>query len=385
LRSDVRGNAIGLLHEEMRRLGSLILEVADQNRVPAGRALAVDRDHFSRGISERIEACSQIEVIHEEVKSIPEGCVILASGPLTSESLAGEIQALCGESLYFYDSISPTVYLDSLDVSQMFRASRYDSGDPEEGDYLNIPLDREGYQAFVSAVAAAEKLPLHEFEKPQYFEGCLPIEVMIERGEETLRFGPMKPVGLTDPRTGRWPHAALQLRQEDKRGTLYSMVGFQTKLRQGEQKRIFRMLPGMQEAVFARFGSVHRNTFVNAPELLDARLQHRTRTDLVFAGQMAGVEGYVESSALGLLAGIFVAAKRAGAEAPLPPPETAHGALLRHLSDTTAKSFQPMNVNYGLFPPLDGGGRRVPKRERNQQMSERALAALEPFARAVAP
>ena len=385
LRSDQPSNAIGLLHQEMRRLGSLILEVADQSRVPAGRALAVDREDFSRGVSERIEAAARIELIRDEVKTIPDGPVILASGPLTSENLAAAVGEFCGEALYFYDSISPTVYLDSLDLSQMFRASRYDSGDQPEGDYLNIPLDRDAYHAFIHAVAAAEKVPLEVFEKPQYFEACLPIEVMIERGEDTLRYGPMKPVGLTDPRRGRRPYAALQLRQEDKRGTLYSLVGFQTKLRQGEQKRIFRTLPGMQQAVFARFGSVHRNTFINAPELLGPRLQHKSRDNVFFAGQMAGVEGYVESAALRLLAGSFSAGWVGGREAPLPPPETAHGALLRHLSDTTARSFQPMNVNFGLFPPLAEGGRRVPKRERNQKMCQRALDSLEAYATAVAP
>ena len=382
LRSDQAHHAVGLLHEELRRLGSLVLSAADDHRVPAGRALAVDRLLFSEHITARVEAESRIEIVRQEVRALPSGCVIVATGPLTSDALAAEIQPLCGESLYFYDSISPTVYLDSLDVEQLFRASRYEDG---SGDYLNAPLDEAAYDDFVGEIARAEKVPLHFFEEPRYFEGCLPVEVMVARGARTLAFGPMKPVGLVDPRTGRQPFAVVQLRQEDKRGTLYNLVGFQTKLRIGEQKRIFRMLPGLGRAVFARFGSVHRNTFIRAPDLLDAWLEHRGRRELYFAGQIAGVEGYVESAALGLLAGIHAAFHARDERAPLPPDTTALGALLRHLRCGGAKSFQPMNVNYGLFPPLPGAGRRVPRRERNERMSARALEDLTGYAGAVAP
>ena len=263
LRSDQPHHAMGLLHEEMRRLGSLILEAADANRVPAGRALAVDRELFSACVSERVAAESRIELVREEVTRLPDGPVILATGPLTSEALAAALAPLLGEQLYFYDSIAPTVYLDSLDTTAMFRASRYEEG---EGDYLNVPLYEREYYEFVSEIVAADKVALRDFEKPQYFEGCLPVEVMVERGPDTLAFGPLKPVGLVDPLTGRRPFAVVQLRQEDKRGTLYNLVGFQTKLKIGEQKRVFRKLPGLEQAVFARLGSVHRNTFIRAPE-----------------------------------------------------------------------------------------------------------------------
>jgi methylenetetrahydrofolate--tRNA-(uracil-5-)-methyltransferase len=382
LRSDAPHNAIGLLHEEMRRLGSLVLEAADAHKVPAGRALAVDRSQFSRHITQRIEAEPRIELVREELAELPDGIAIVATGPLTSDALALKIGALCGASLYFYDSISPTVYLDSLDTDRMFRASRYEDG---EGDYLNIPLSESAYYAFVEDIGKAEKVPLHPFETPQYFEGCLPIEVMVARGADTLAFGPLKPVGLVDPRGGERAHAVVQLRQEDTSGTLYSLVGFQTKLRIGEQRRIFRTLPGMERAVFARLGSVHRNTFIRSPALLDHHLQHRERPGLYFAGQIVGVEGYVESAALGLLAGIHIAFALDGQTAPLPPLTSAFGALLRHVCKGKLRSFQPMNINYGLLPPLPGGGRRVPKRERNERMSARALDDLAPYAAAVAP
>ena len=383
LRSDAPENAVGLLHEELRRAGSLVLSAADATRVPAGSALAVDRIAFARAITERIEAEPAIELVRSEVAELPSGLAIIATGPLTSDALAAEVQKLCGDSLYFYDSIAPVVYADSLDLGVIFRASRWRDPAEGEGDYLNIPLSRDAYHRFVSELVAAEKTPLHPFEKPQYFEGCLPIEVMAERGPETLAFGPMKPVGLEDPRGGPKPYAVVQLRQEDKTGTLYNLVGFQTKMKVGEQKRIFRALPGMANVVFARFGSVHRNTFIRAPELLDERLQHRARPGLHFAGQLAGVEGYVESAALGLLAGIFVAAKARGTEAPLPPPPTALGALLRHLREADPRHFQPMNVNFGLFPPLEGRAGRAPRRERNGRIAERALAELLPWTEAV--
>jgi methylenetetrahydrofolate--tRNA-(uracil-5-)-methyltransferase len=381
LRSDQIHNAVGLLHEELRRLGSLVLRAADTHRVPAGKALAVDRVLFSRAITAQIEAEPGIEVVREEVRKIPDGLTILATGPLTADPLAQAIQDLCGDSsLYFYDAISPTVYRDSLDLDRVFRASRYEEGD---GDYLNVPLDREEYYRFVDELRRAETVPLHRFEAALYFEGCLPVEVMASRGLETLAFGPMKPVGLVDPHTGETPHAVVQLRQEDREGTLYNLVGFQTRMRIGEQKRVFRLLPGLHDAVFARFGSVHRNTFIRSPTQLTPFLEHRKRPGLYFAGQIAGVEGYVESAALGLLTGIHVAFAVRGEVPPLPPATTACGALLRYLVEASPKHFQPMNVNYGLFPPLEGGGRRVPKRDRNQRMSERALRDLEPYARAV--
>ncbi len=380
-RSDQPVNAVGLLHEEMRRLDSLILRAADACRLPAGKALAVDRTQFSRRVTEAIAREPSIAIVREEVTQLPEGLTILATGPLTSDGLAAAIAEICGDSLYFYDSISPTVYADSLDYDVIFRASRYEAGD---GDYLNIPLDRGQYYAFVDELVKADKVPLHRFEEPIYFEACLPIEVMAERGADTLAFGPMKPVGLRDPRGAEPPFAVLQLRQEDKTGTLYNLVGFQTKLRIGEQRRIFRSLPGMADAVFARYGSAHRNTFIRAPLLLDEQLQHCRRDGLYFAGQIAGVEGYVESAALGLLAGIFVAARALCAPVEAPPPTTALGALLRHLRDAAPESFQPMNVNYGLFPPLGERTRRTPKRERNLRVSARALEDLAPWAAAVA-
>jgi methylenetetrahydrofolate--tRNA-(uracil-5-)-methyltransferase len=383
LRSDAPENAVGLLHEELRRAGSLVLAAADANRVPAGSALAVDRIAFARAVGERIEAEPAIELRRAEVTELPDGLAILATGPLTSDALAARVRELCGDALYFYDSIAPVVYADSLDLDVIFRASRWQDAAEGDGDYLNVPLSREAYHRFVEELLAAEKLPLHAFEKPQYFEGCLPIEVMAERGPLTLAFGPMKPVGLADPRGGPKPFAVVQLRQEDKRGTLYNLVGFQTKMKQGEQKRIFRSLPGMANAVFARFGSVHRNTFIRAPDLLDERLEHRARPGLHFAGQMAGVEGYVESAALGLLAGVFVAARARGGEAPLPPPTTALGALLRHLREADPRHFQPMNVNFGLFPPLAGDAARAKRRERNVRLSERALADLDAWTRAI--
>lgn len=395
LRANTLGNAVGLLKEEMRQLGSLVLRVADETAVPAGKALAVDRVRFARGITQAIESHPQIEIVRERVTRIPDARpVILATGPLTDSELAADLgRALGEEYLYFYDAISPTLYLDSIDQQIVFRASRYDrhdEGEEGQGDYLNVPLSREQYEAFVEALLEAETVPLHEFEKALYFEGCLPIEEMARRGRDTLAFGPMKPVGLVDPRTGRRPHAVVQLRQEDRSGTLWNLVGCQTKLRVGEQKRLFRMLPGLEGAIFARFGSIHRNTYVNAPVQLDERLQLRARPGVHLAGQMAGVEGYVESAALGYLAGVVVARDALGLPYEAPPAETAHGALLRHLQNADAKHFQPMNVNYGLFPSLapeelrlpvppggrGGRGKKLGKREKNQKLAERALRSL---------
>jgi methylenetetrahydrofolate--tRNA-(uracil-5-)-methyltransferase len=379
LRSNQLGNAVGLLKEEMRRLDSLILAAADESAVPAGKALAVDRVAFARRITETLESHPRIEIRRTCVEAIPpERPVILASGPLTADALAADLQRVLGEKyLYFYDALSPIVYADSVDPEIAFRASRYEDGD---GDYVNLPLDRPDYERFLDALIAADTLPLHPFEAALYFEGCLPVEEMARRGRDTLAFGPMKPVGLVDPRTGTRPHAVVQLRQEDKRGILLGLVGFQTRLRQADQKRVFRMLPGLAGAAFARFGSVHRNTYVNAPRHLNVDLSLRAAPGVYLAGQMAGVEGYVESAALGLLAGIHVAHAVRGEAPPLPDEATAHGALLRYLVDADAKRFQPMNVNYGLFPPLEGRPARMTRREKNERLAERALARLDLYA-----
>jgi methylenetetrahydrofolate--tRNA-(uracil-5-)-methyltransferase len=379
LRSASLENAAGLLKQEMRQLGSLVMAAADETAVPAGKALAVDRDAFARRITEAIESHPRIRVERRLVPRLPaEGRAILATGPLTADELARDLQSLLGdEYLYFYDALSPIVYADSIDFSVAFRASRYQSG---EGDYLNLPLTREEYEAFAAALVAADTVPLHACEAALYFEGCLPIEEMARRGRDTLAFGPMKPVGLLDPRTGRRPHAVVQLRHEDKRGVLYNLVGFQTKLRVGEQKRILRGLPGLGEAVFARFGSVHRNTYLNAPKHLGAGLELRARPGLHVAGQLAGVEGYVESAALGLLAGIFAAAAQRAEPIAEPDPCTAHGALLRHLAQADPRGFQPMNVNYGLFPPLEPAPRKLGRRDKAAKLAERALLHLVPFA-----
>lgn len=397
LRANTLGNAVGLLKEEMRRLGSLIIRIADETAVPAGKALAVDRIRFSRGITEAIEAHPRIEIVRECVTRIPsERPVILATGPLTDSQLAEDLGRVLGEEyLYFYDAISPTIYKDSIDESVVFRASRYDTGDEEAGDYLNVPLSRQEYEAFVDELLEAETVPLHAFEEAMYFEGCLPIEEMARRGRDTLAFGPMKPVGLVDPRTGTRPHAVVQLRQEDRAGTLWNLVGCQTKLRVGEQKRLFRMLPGLGDAIFARFGSIHRNTYVNAPTQLDERLQLKSCPGVYLAGQMAGVEGYVESAALGYLVGTGVAHSVLGLPYEAPPAATAHGALLRHLQNADAKHFQPMNVNYGLFPALDkdvlrpknptsGRRKKIPKREKNEKLAARALDQLADYRQRVA-
>jgi methylenetetrahydrofolate--tRNA-(uracil-5-)-methyltransferase len=385
LRARSPANAVGLLKEEMRALGSLVMAAADETAVPAGGALAVDRTLFARRITETVMALPLVEVRHEVVARVPEpdlGPVVLATGPLTADELAAELQALLGESsLYFYDAISPIVYADSVDHEVAFRASRWEPGG---GDYLNLPLERAAYEAFVDRLLAADTVPLHPFEAELYFDGCLPIEEMARRGRDTLAFGPMKPVGLVDPRTGRRPHAVVQLRQEDKRGVLYNLVGFQTKLRVGAQREVLRSLPALGQAVFARYGSVHRNTYVNAPRHLAETLELRGRPGVLLAGQMAGVEGYVESAALGFVAGVVAASLARGAAPPLPAPETAHGALLRHLRDADPRHFQPMNVNWGLFPPLPPeAGRRLPRREARARLAERARGALGPYLRAV--
>jgi methylenetetrahydrofolate--tRNA-(uracil-5-)-methyltransferase len=378
LRASGLANAVGLLKEEMRRLDSLVMAAADATAVPAGKALAVDRVAFARRITEAIESQPGIRVVRGVVERIPDAeQVIVATGPLTAPGLARDLAERLGEAyLYFYDAISPIVYADSIDHEVAFRASRYQEG---EGDYLNLPLSEPEYFRFVDALLAAETVPLHRFEASLYFEGCLPIEEMARRGPRTLAFGPMKPVGIRDPRTGARPYAVVQLRQEDKRGILYNLVGFQTKLRVGEQQRILRSLPGLQGAAFARYGSVHRNTYVNAPKCLGPTLELRRSPGCRLAGQIAGVEGYVESAALGGLAGIFAAASARGEAPPLPDEATAHGALLRYLRQADPRGFQPMNVNYGLFPGLEGAPPRLHKREKNERLAARALAALEPF------
>jgi methylenetetrahydrofolate--tRNA-(uracil-5-)-methyltransferase len=372
LRSNTLDNAVGLLKEELRRADSLIMAAADATAVPAGKALAVDRSLFSRFIEERLTAEPFLELIRGEVTEIPKtGVTIIATGPLTSDAFALAIGALTGrESLYFYDAISPIIEGESIDQSRVFAASRYGHG---EADYLNCPMDRETYEMFWKAMTEAEEVPLHVFEEVKCFEGCLPIEVIARRGIETLAHGPMKPVGLIDPRTGRQPHAVVQLRREDKKGILFNIVGFQTKLTWPEQRRIFRMIPGLEKAEFARYGSVHRNTFLNAPTLLTATLQLRQRPQLFFAGQITGVEGYVESTAMGLLAGLNASRFVASREMIPPPPETACGALIGYITNAGRKNFQPMNITFGLFPLLPG---RISRKDRGQIYARRALAAL---------
>src|SRR6059058_4799189 len=394
-RSDDReNNAVGLLHEEMRRLGSLVMRAGDQNQVPAGGALAVDREGFAAAMTQALASHPLIEIRREEIAGLPPedwDCVIIATGPLTSPALARAIQHLTGEqALAFFDAIAPIVHRDSVDLSIAWFQSRYDKRGPAGtgADYINCPLDRDEYAAFVDALLAAEKVGFHEWEAAPYFEGCLPIEVMAERGRETLRHGPLKPFGLTNPQAPqRKPYAVVQLRQDNKLGTLFNMAGFQTKLKHGEQLRIFRTIRGLQHAEFARLGGVHRNTFLNSPKLLDTTLRLKTMPRLRFAGQITGCEGYVESAAIGLLAGRFAAAERLGEAIALPPPTTAHGALLTHITgghvdaiDAGPRSFQPMNVNFGLFPPLKEEVRRAgaPRTlAKKQGLSARALGDLE--------
>jgi methylenetetrahydrofolate--tRNA-(uracil-5-)-methyltransferase len=388
---DPENNAVGLLHEEMRRCGSLIMRAADAHKLPAGGALAVDRHGFAAAVQEAIAAEPSIEIRREEISGLPPtdwDSVIIATGPLTAPPLAEAVRALTGQdSLAFFDAIAPIVHRETIDMEKAWFQSRYDKKGPggeggggDGADYINCPLDREQYQAFITALLGAEKTEFKEWEaSTPYFEGCLPIEVMAGRGIETLRYGPMKPVGLTDPRTGRRPYAVVQLRQDNALGSLYNIVGFQTKLKYGEQSRVFRMIPGLETAEFARLGGLHRNTFLNSPVLLDAGLRLKAMPRLRFAGQITGVEGYVESAAIGLLAGRFAAAERAGTTLAGPPPSTALGALLAHITGgADAKTFQPMNVNFGLFPPLpDGVLTRANRGERKPLLARRALADLE--------
>ena len=374
---DAESNAVGLIHQEMRTLGSLIMREGDRTRVPAGSALAVDRDGFSAGVTAALAAHPNIEIVRERVDVLPEGPAIIATGPLTAPGLADAIGAATGrDQLAFFDAIAPIVHHDSIDMDVAWMAARWDKGGK---DYINCPMTREQYAAFHQGLLAGEKTEYREWENVPYFEGCMPIEVMAERGFDTLRFGPMKPVGLDDPRTGRWPHAVVQLRQDNAQGTLWNIVGFQTKLKHAEQVRLFRTIPGLQNAEFARLGGLHRNTFIRSPELLDAELRLRSRPNIRFAGQITGCEGYVESAAIGLLAGRFAAAELAGRTLASPPPETALGALLGHITGAAvAETYQPMNVNFGLFPPIDASGKggRSKKADRKRMYTDRARAAL---------
>ncbi len=368
-------NAPGILKEEMRRLGSLIIASAEQARVPAGSALAVDRDQFSLKITQALESHPNVRILHEEITEIPTDCLcIIATGPLTSDKLSAAIRAVTqSHHLYFFDAISPIIDAESINMDIVFAASRYDKGG---ADYLNCPMDDAQYNAFYDALMAAEKVQPKEFEKTPYFEACIPIEVMAERGRQTMLFGPLKPVGLEDPRTGRRPTAVIQLRTENVHRTCYNMVGFQTKLTYPEQKRVFRMIPGLEQAEFLRYGSLHRNTFINSPQLLLNTLQFKSRGTLFFAGQLVGVEGYTESAAMGGFAGINAARALAGLPLVTPPATTAHGCLVGHVASSDPKHFQPMNTNYGLFPPL-----AQPTRDKEKKRQLIAQRAREDFER----
>jgi len=411
---DFEANAVGLLHEEMRRSGSIIMASADAHKLPAGGALAVDRDGFSAAVTEALTTHPLVRIERGEVAGLPPEdwrSVIVATGPLTSEALAREVDALTGqEELAFFDAIAPIVHAESIDMDVCWRQSRYDKVGPggTGADYINCPLDKAQYDAFIEALLAGEKTEFNDFEKTPYFEGCLPIEVMAERGADTLRYGPLKPVGLTNAhKPNEKPYAVIQLRQDNALGTLWNMVGFQTKLKYAEQVRVFRMIPGLERAEFARLGGLHRNTFLNSPIVLDQTLRLKARPSLRFAGQVTGVEGYVESAAIGLIAGRFAAADRMDRPVAPPPPTTALGALLSHItgghlsveSESGSRSFQPMNVNFGLFPPITvprqpktkeprpDGRRQTKALARKNALSARALADLETWlgaARAVA-
>ncbi len=375
LGSDLPDRAAGLLKAELRRLGSLVLACADQTRVPAGGALAVDRELFAAAVTAHIESHPRIQVVRREVTAIPDGPLVIATGPLTSDALAAAIAALTGqEHLYFYDALAPIVTAESIDMRVAFRASRYGKG---EADYINCPMTKEEYDRFVEALVTAERIPLRQFERedPRFFEGCLAVEVMAERGHDTLAFGPLRPVGLTDPRTGRRPYAVVQLRQDNLAGTLYNLVGFQTNLRYGEQERVFRLIPGLERAEFVRYGQMHRNTFINAPALLEPTMEFRRREGLFFAGQITGVEGYVGSIGSGWVAGVNAARRILGQEPLTLPRETMLGALCHYVSRAEPSAFQPMKANFGLLPPLEPPVRN--KRKRYRAYVARALAALD--------
>ncbi|EUJ17258.1 FADH(2)-oxidizing methylenetetrahydrofolate--tRNA-(uracil(54)-C(5))-methyltransferase TrmFO [Listeria aquatica] len=376
LRANGLTNAVGVIKEEMRMLDSIIIKAADRASVPAGGALAVDRHEFSGYVTEQVKNHPLVTVFNEEVTAIPEGPTIIATGPLTSEALAEEIRKVTGEDyLYFYDAAAPIIEKDSIDMEKVYLKSRYDKG---EAAYLNCPMTQEEFTAFYEALISAETAELKSFEKEVFFEGCMPIEVMAKRGIKTMLFGPLKPVGLEDPKTGKRPYAVLQLRQDDAAGTLYNMVGFQTHLKWGEQKRVFQMIPGLENAEIIRYGVMHRNTFINSPKAMQSTYQLKTRKDLFFAGQMTGVEGYVESAASGLAAGIN-AARFVSSEEPIVfPRESAIGSMANYITSTNTKTFQPMNVNFGLFPELPEKIRA--KQERNAKLAERALAAIKSVA-----
>ncbi|MCY7850645.1 FADH(2)-oxidizing methylenetetrahydrofolate--tRNA-(uracil(54)-C(5))-methyltransferase TrmFO [Bacillus haynesii] len=372
LRANSLTNAVGVLKEEMRVLDSAIIAAADKCSVPAGGALAVDRHEFAANVTEKVKNHPNVTVLNEEVTEIPEGPTIIATGPLTSEALSAKLRELTGEDyLYFYDAAAPIVEKDSLDMDKVYLKSRYDKG---EAAYLNCPMTEEEFDRFYDALVSAETVPLKEFEKEIFFEGCMPIEVMAKRGKKTMLFGPMKPVGLEDPKTGKRPYAVVQLRQDDAAGTLYNIVGFQTHLKWGDQKEVLRLIPGLEQAEIVRYGVMHRNTFINSPSLLKATYQFQKRDDLFFAGQMTGVEGYVESAASGLVAGINAARLIQGKEPVTFSNETAIGSMAHYITETNKKNFQPMNANFGLFKEL--GVKIKNKQERNEQYASRALETI---------
>ena len=379
---DADHNAVGLLHQEMRALSSLIMRAADQHRVPAGSALAVDRDEFAAEVTRAVEGHPNITIVRERIDALPGHPAIIATGPLTGSHLAESIATETGsEALAFFDAIAPIVHCDSVDMDICWMAARWDKGGK---DYINCPMDRAQYEAFVAALNAGEKTEFKEWERDTpYFEGCMPIEVMAVRGPDTLRHGPMKPVGLDDSRTGRWPYAVVQLRQDNALGTLWNMVGFQTKLKHGEQVRIFRTIPGLERAEFARLGGIHRNSFINSPRLLDRELRLKSKPNIRFAGQITGCEGSVESAAIGLIAARFAAGELRGEQFPSPPLETAIGALLNHITGgADADTYQPMNINFGLMPPPEA---RLRKADRKKAYTDRARAALADWIAAIPP
>ncbi|XWN52639.1 FADH(2)-oxidizing methylenetetrahydrofolate--tRNA-(uracil(54)-C(5))-methyltransferase TrmFO [Anoxybacillus flavithermus] len=375
LRANTLTNAVGVLKEEMRRLDSVIMKAADSCSVPAGGALAVDRHEFAAKVTEMVTNHPNVTVVREEVTSIPTGPTIIATGPLTSQSLSEQLQALTGEQyLYFYDAAAPIIEKESINMEKVYVKSRYDKG---EAAYINCPMTEEQFERFYDALISAETVPLKEFEKEIYFEGCMPIEVMARRGKKTLLFGPMKPVGLEDPRTGKRPYAVVQLRQDDAAGTLYNIVGFQTHLKWGAQKEVIRLIPGLEQAEIVRYGVMHRNTFLNSPKLLKPTYQYKEREDLFFAGQMTGVEGYVESAASGLVAGINAAHYVLGKELIVFPQETAIGSMAHYITSANPKHFQPMNANFGLFAPLDEPIKD--KKKKNERYADRALETIQNF------
>ena len=391
LRSDdAEHNAVGLMHEEMRKFGSLIMSCADVCKVPAGGALAVDREGFARAVTEKLQSCENIEIITKEFTEFPTAdapLTVIATGPLTApDFIKAILEKIDNKSLSFYDAIAPVVYKDSIDFDKAWYQSRYDKGD--KFDYINCPMNKEQYYNFVKELLAAEKMPFHDFEEPNYFDGCLPIEVMTERGIDTLLFGPMKPVGLTDPHTPEKPYAVVQLRQDNKEDTLRNIVGFQTKLKYGEQEKIFRMIPGLEHAEFARFGGIHKNTFIQSPLLLDDFLRLKTQPNIMFAGQISGCEGYVESANVGMIAGYYAACLVNGKTPIVPPSTTATGAMQVHLHDTTG-DYQPMNINFGLFPTIqgeitvNGKFRKIKGADRKEAYCRRALQDFDKWVDAV--